>query len=246
MAAVPLRRDSSWVNAWRTLGRVLSFRLRREDVDAFDWRCLVFGLLWVWGVGMGRHWDATDATWVQYLGLGSLVYTVFLAGFLWLLAMPVVRRPISYFQTLTFVAMTAPPAMLYAIPVDWWVDAPTTVALSGWTLLFVAVYRVAMLGVFFIRAGGLPLLPAGVLTLAPITLIMVGLALSRFSTVIARGMAGIDAPPPTPEEVVVERFDNIIINLGTVALYAAPLVAIAYVLAMRTSPREPASAQQED
>lgn len=233
----------AWVTAGATLGRTLTFRLHRQQIEAFDWRCLVLGLVFVWLVGVGRHWDDLDAELLQRLGVGSLAYALGMSCLLWLIVLPVANQPISYLQTLTFVAMTSPPGLVYALPVEWWTEPNTAAALSGWALAFVAAYRVTLLVLFYRRAAALHPAGAVLLTLQPLVLILVVLAALRIDVVIGRMMAGIRDGAPA----AAEQLDVIIFTIGSYALLASPVIVLAYLAwagtrAYRKSPRpeEPA------
>src|SRR5689334_17193580 len=105
--------------------RFLTFRLYRPDSLALDRRHLPVALAWTWVVGMGRWWDDPKAGFVQHAGLGSVLYACVLAGVLWLVVAPLKPFDWSYQRTLTLVAMTAPPGVLYAIPVEKFFDLHT-------------------------------------------------------------------------------------------------------------------------
>jgi hypothetical protein len=65
--------------------KFLAFRPARPDVKRLRWHFLALGLVSSWLAGMGRYWDTPDAQWWQYAGLGSVVYTFFMATFLFAL-----------------------------------------------------------------------------------------------------------------------------------------------------------------
>lgn len=220
------RSGEAWTGACATLERTLTFRLRRQDVEAFDWRCLVLGLTFVWLVGVGRHWDDLNADLLQRSGVGSLAYALGMSCLLWLIVLPVANQPINYLQTLTFVAMTSAPGLVYALPVEWWTEPNTAAALSGWALAFVAAYRVTLLVLFYRRAAGLHPGGAVLLTLLPLVSIMVVLAALRVGTVVGRMMAGIrDGAPAAAEQI-----DVIILTIGFYSLLASPVIAGAYLV----------------
>lgn len=232
-----------WARAWAALGRTLTFRLRRSDIERFDWRCLLLGMLLVWLVGAGRSWDALEAGLFDRLGLASLIYAPCLAGLLWAVARPIASRPPNYFQTLTFVAMTAPPAIVYAIPFQLWTATERAVELNAWALAFVAAYRVAMLVVFYRRATELSWLATGVLTVVPLNLIAVVLALLRVPAVVARSMAGIRDEPTAAEQM-----DAIIAGIGILSFFAIPVVLLVYLFLFFgrawSASRNPADAEE--
>src|SRR5687768_8039418 len=93
--------------------RLLTFRLSHDDYLRLDRRHLGFGLATTWLAGIGRYWDHPDAHLLQYAGLGSVVYVVVLSLFLWLLIWPLRPANWRYERVLTFVTLTAPPALLY-------------------------------------------------------------------------------------------------------------------------------------
>ena len=229
----------SWKAAWALLGRTLSFRLSRADVEAIDGRCLLVGLVFVWLVGVGRYWDAPDADLFDRLGLGSLAYAVFLAGLLWLIARPVARHPLGYLQTLTFVAMTAPPGLVYAIPVEWWTDVETAAAINGWFLAFVAIYRVVLLVLFYRRAAGLDRFPAGFLTLMPLALIVVVIAMLGLGETVAISMMGIRDESRTG----VEWLDQTVSVLVAWSFPALLLMLPIYLIWVKH--QEPAASEEE-
>src|SRR5689334_11993983 len=104
-----------------TAARVLTFRATRNELRSFDRRHLFLGFLLTWLVGMGRWWEDPRAGLLQHLGVGSLVYVVILSLFLWLIIKPLAVRT-RYVTVLTYVTLTAPPAILYALPVRSWLD----------------------------------------------------------------------------------------------------------------------------
>lgn len=130
--------------------RFLTFRARAEEFDQLGTRHLVFGLVCTWLVGIGRYWDSDRAEVLQHLGVGSVVYVFVLGLILWTLVLPFAPKNWSYLKVVTFITMTAPPAALYAIPVEMWFDLPTASMLNVQALLLVATWRVALL-VFALR-----------------------------------------------------------------------------------------------
>lgn len=97
---------------------LLTFRLSLEDFLRLDNRHLYFGLLATWLAGIGRYWDHPNAHILQYAGLGSLCYVVVLSLFLFGLVATLKPDNWHYKRVLTFVTLTSPPALLYAIPVE--------------------------------------------------------------------------------------------------------------------------------
>ena len=217
--------SNPWLSAWALLGRTLTFRLTRLHIEALDWRCLALGLAFVGLVGAGRYWDDPDAILLHRLGVGSLAYVLGLSFLLWLIVLPMTNRRITYFHALTFVAMTSPPGFVYAVPVEWWTSANTAAIINGWLLAFVAAYRVALLAMFYRCAAALNAAGVTLLTLLPLALIMVVLAVLRIGPVVGRGMAGIRDGEPT----AAQRLDEIIFGIGAYALMTLPVLLLVYL-----------------
>ena len=137
-----------------TVGRLLIFKATPEELHALDRRHLVFGLLCTWLVGMGRWWEDPKASLLQHLGIGSVVYIFVLALFLWLLLWPLNPSHWSLLNVLTFISLTAPPALLYAIPVRHGLPLQTAQVVRLWLLAIVAGWRVALLGFYMRRGAG--------------------------------------------------------------------------------------------
>jgi hypothetical protein len=157
-----------------TTARVLTFRATGDELRGLGRRHLGFGLLLTWLVGMGRWWEDPQAGLLQHLGIGSLVYVVVLSGFLWLLIRPLAKRT-RYLHTLTYVTLTAPPAILYAIPVRSWLDLAVAQDVRLWFLAIVATWRVALWARYLVVSAELSRGAAFVATLLPLTLIVVTL-----------------------------------------------------------------------
>ena len=121
---------------------------------------------------MGRWWDDPEAHLLQHLGLGSLLYVFVLAFLLWLLIKPLGPQDWSYQGVLTFVALTSPPALLYAIPVERFLDLDTARQINVWFLAFVAAWRVGLLAFYLRRLARLPWYSVIVATLLPLTVIV--------------------------------------------------------------------------
>ena len=101
-----------------TIIRLLTFRLTRAEMLQLNSRHFIAGLIGTWIVGMGRYWDDKDASLIQHLGLGSVIYIFILAGFIWLILKPFLVDNWTYFIVLTFVGLTSFPAIFYSIPVE--------------------------------------------------------------------------------------------------------------------------------
>ena len=176
----------------RRWARVLTFRAGREELDRLDRNDLALGLAATWLVGMGRYWDDPDARLLQHLGLGSVVYVFALSLLLWLVIWPLgPRRGWSYEKVLTFVALVAPPAILYAIPVERFLALEIARSVNVWFLATVAAWRVALLVHFLRVAGGLPAFRIAVGSLLPLTLLVAALAALNLERAVFRIMGGL-------------------------------------------------------
>jgi len=98
--------------------RVLFLRSTRDDYLGFTTKHFAFGLVVTWLVGMGRHWDNPRIELPMSLGVGSLVYVFLLAAVLLIVGWPFRDKNWTYGRILTLVVLTAPPAAIYALPVE--------------------------------------------------------------------------------------------------------------------------------
>jgi hypothetical protein len=168
----------------RAVARFLTFRLSREEYLALDKGHLGFALACTWIVGIGRWWDDPKAGLLQHSGLGSVVYACVLAAVLWLIVLPLEPRDWTYARVLTLVAMTAPPGILYAIPVERFFDMSTAGQLNLWFLALVAAWRVALLIHFLIRFPLIGWVQALLCALFPITAIVTALSALNLHRVV--------------------------------------------------------------
>lgn len=174
-----------------TAARLLAFRLTAEELRGFGLAHLLFGLACTWAVGAGRWWDDPRAGALQHTGLGSVAYVFILAGLLWVVALPLRPRRWSYRNVLTFVALTAPPAVLYAIPVEMLYGMEAARGLNALFLFVVASWRVALLVFYLRRGGGLGRFPAVVVTLLPIVAIVFTLTALNLERAAFETMGGL-------------------------------------------------------
>ena len=172
-----------------TAARVLTFRATGDELRGLNRRHLVLGLLLTWLAGIGRWWEDPHAGVLQHLGVGSLVYVVVLSFFLWLIIRPLSART-HYLNTLTYITLTAPPAILYAIPVRSWLDLDVAQQTRLWFLAIVATWRVALWARYLIVSVGLSRPAASIATLFPLTLIVVTLSTLNLERVVFNLMGG--------------------------------------------------------
>jgi hypothetical protein len=169
----------------KTAFRVVTFQASREELSSLNSRHLLLGVIMTWLVGIGRWWEDPRANLFQHLGIGSVVYVFILALFLWLIIWPVCveARP-SYFNVLTFISFTAPPAILYAIPVRTMFDVHTGQTIRLWMLALVAGWRVALLVFYLRRRVQFSVLRTTVTALLPLTVIVCALGALNLEKVV--------------------------------------------------------------
>lgn len=203
---------------------ILVFR-RPSAALARHWQpYLLIGLMATWLAGIGRYWDSPRADLWQHLGLGSLAYVFLLAFILWLVVLPLRPQRWSYRNVLIFVSLTAPPALLYAIPVERFMPLPMAQSVNAWFLAVVASWRVALLIWFLRRIAMLQWLSVLVATLLPLTLIVVSLAFFNLEHVVFNIMAG-NAPDQRSGNDLAYQ---VVILLALISTALAPVVIAAY------------------
>lgn len=206
----------------KTIIRLLSFKLTREEMLALNTKHLIAGIVGTWIVGMGRYWDDPQASLLQHLGLGSVIYIFALAGFIWLILLPFKIEKWSYRIVLTFIALTSFPAIFYAIPVEKFFSIATANTINVWFLAVVATWRLCLL--FYFLKHFTKLTPANIMTvtLMPICLIISVLTMLNLHRVVFNIMGGIRNPTPHDSSYYVLMFLT-----GISLILALPLI-IAY------------------
>lgn len=179
----------------RAAARLLTFRLTGEEFARFNHRHLLFGLLCTWLVGIGRWWDDAGANSLQHAGAGSVIYVFILAALLWLVVLPLKPHGWKYVHVLTFVSLTAPPALLYAIPVEKMSTLEVARMWNGWFLLVVAAWRVMLLGYYLNVHARLRPFAILVAALLPITAIVVTLTVLNLERAAFATMGGFRGEP---------------------------------------------------
>jgi hypothetical protein len=174
----------------RTVGRVLTFRASRDELLFDDPRVLYFGLLTTWIVGIGRFWDNPDDAFYRHLGIGSVVYVFVLSLIIFIFVFPFKVPNFNYRRVLTFITMTSPPGLLYAIPVRtlWGADLGSGIYLKF--LGVVAVWRVSLLFFYLSRFCLLNKFNRFVTAFLPLSLIITTLAILNLDKVVFDIMDG--------------------------------------------------------
>lgn len=206
--------------------RFLTFRPMSQAIRTHWQAYLVFGLVFTWLAGIGRYWDNPRAGLWQYAGLGSVAYVFVLALFIWGLIAPLRPNNWSYRNVLLFLTLTAPPAVLYAIPVEKFMSLESASTANVWFLALIATWRVALLIMFLRRTAGLSGGATAVATLMPVTIIVFVLALLNLEHVVFDLMAGLK-----PEQRTAN--DTAYVVVSVLALYsflASPVLVIIYLV----------------
>jgi len=180
----------------RTIKHLLTFRLTRLEMLHFNRKHFIAGLLGTWVAGIGRYWDSDDASLLQHLGLGSVIYIFVLSAFIWLIVKPYFVDDWNYFTVLTFISLTSFPAIFYAIPVERFFTLKTANEMNVWFLIVVASWRLSLLYYFlncFTRLGFGQIVT---ITLLPICLIITTLTMLNLHKVVFDLMGGLSKETP--------------------------------------------------
>jgi len=177
-------------DAIRVIKRVLLFKISRGEMLKFTKGHFIAGLVGTWLVGVGRYWDDPGASFLQHLGLGSVIYIFVLALFIWLIVLPLRVRDWKYFTVLTFISLTSLPAILYAIPVEKFMGVEVANAINVWFLAIVAFWRLCLLFYFLSRFTELTVGMITRLTLLPMCLIISTLTVLNLHRVVFNIMGG--------------------------------------------------------
>lgn len=170
--------------------RILTFRASGDDLLSLNKQDLLFGLLCCWVVGIGRWWDDPGASLFLHLGLVSLVYPFLLGALLWLFILPLRPQQWSYIRLVTFISLTAPPAILYAIPVERLATMDVARSFNAWFLAIVALWRLALLLMFVLKTTKLGVISALIGSYAPILGVVSVLSVLNLQRVVLNFMGG--------------------------------------------------------
>lgn len=183
--------DSRGIGIAEAQWKVLTFQFDANDLALLGPRHLIYGLLVTWAVGIGRYWDHPNPYLVQSLGLGSLPVLLGLVILVYVLLLPLQPVGWSFVNLLTFVSLTALPALLYAIPVERFMSFDAAATANVWFLASVAGWRVALLGRYLKQATDLSGAVLVCALLLPIALVIVVLTSLNLEQVVFNVMAGL-------------------------------------------------------
>ena len=202
--------------------RLLLFQLPGVKLKELGRGHFYLGLLGTWLAGVGRYWDHPKAELAQILGLGSLGYTIILAGFLWCVFRPIAGSQVNYWNIVTFVSLTSFPAWLYAIPVEKFTRLETAISLNIWFLALVAGWRVALLVRFVRLRYQLSWGRVAVCCLLPLSAIVFLLAALNLEHAVFEIMGGLRNQTPADGAYLV------IILLSFLSVWLFPVLLIAW------------------
>lgn len=205
--------------------KFLLFRPIKLDRSILNWY-LAFGICFSWLCGIGRYWDNPRAELWQYLGLGSVAYIFSLALILWLLIYPLEPQHWSYKSVLLFVSMTSPPAILYAIPVERFMELGAAQTANVWFLAVVATWRVALLVRYLSTVAGLSGGAIVIATLLPLTLIVSSLTALNLEHVVFKIMAGLEDHEKSANDMAY----GILFLITYFSVFTFPLLLVGYLV----------------
>jgi hypothetical protein len=210
------------IEIWK---RFLTFRSKEEDLYGTRWSLLILAVLGTWIAGIGRWVTDPDASLIQRTGIGSVAYILLLSMALYVVLWFVSTKKTRFFDVLAMVGMTAPPALVYAIPVERWFVAEVSAGLHGAALAFVSIYRVSLLIFFVVRCQryNVPGAMFGILFL--LSSIIVYLFTSGKTGITFTGMGGIERA----DAAIAQDVANAINSVACVGLLVAPLAGLCYL-----------------
>jgi hypothetical protein len=182
------------------------------------------GLCASWLAGMGRYYDNPNAYLFQYLGLGSVAYVFVMAALLFVILAPLRPANWTYRNVLIFVGMTAPPAILYATPIQWFLSFDVARTINIWFLVIVAIWRVALLFQYLMRSAQLGIAGSIVAGLLPLSLVVVILAMLNLQHVTFDIMSGVRTEGTTGMETTY----SIILALTVLSFAILPFSLLGY------------------
>jgi hypothetical protein len=205
--------------------RLLTFTSTAEELRAISWRgWLGPALVATWLAGIGRYWDHPSASLPQMFGVGSVSYVFGLGALLFIVILPLRPRRWGYLRTVTFVALTAPPALLYAIPVERWLSMEAAIRVNAWFLAVVAAWRVLLLLWLLRRSAELTWPRTLIGALVPLCVIVVTLYALNLEKAVFEIMGGFRTKTPNDGAYA------ILFMLTALSFYAAVPLLLAYLV----------------
>lgn len=208
--------------------RILFLRAGEKELCNLSYRHLSAGLLCTWIVGIGRYWDDPCAYPLQHLGLGSIFYVFVLAFLLWLVIWPLRPARWSYRQILTYVSLTSPPAIIYAIPAERFLSMSDATNCNLYFLIIVALWRVTLMSQYLRLVAKLRWPARIVGMLFPVTTVITLLFLLDQHRAVFQVMGGF-RHHLNPREGA-DVFLNVVVGFSTIACVPAAGLYLLIVL----------------
>jgi len=203
--------------------RILTFRADGDDYDSLTWHYLAAGLVATWVVGVGRYWDNPRISFFEHAGLGSVVYVFVLSVLLWILGLALRPKRWRYFNLLVFVTLTAPPGLIYAIPVERFMSIEGARTANLWFLAIVAIWRLALYAHFLAIYAELRTGPRLVQLLLPMCLIIAILTALNLERAVFDVMGGV-----ARETTSADSAYGVLVMLTLISVYLFPALVVAY------------------
>jgi hypothetical protein len=211
---------------FKSVVRLLTFKISREEMLQFNTQHLIVGLIGTWIVGMGRYWDDDKANLLQHLGLGSVIYIYLLAAFIWIILLPFKVDNWKYLTVLIFIGLTSFPAIFYAIPVEQFFSIDTANSMNVWFLAIVAAWRLGLLFYFLKHFTKLSIGNIITVTLMPICLIISALTILNLHKVVFQIMGGMRDPSPHDSSYFILMLLTVISMVLSIPLIIAYCIGI--------------------
>lgn len=209
----------------RGTAQFLSFKAVVPDLKRLGPLYLAVGLIFAWLVGIGRYWDNPRAALWQHLGLGSVAYVFVMALLIWIILLPL--RPMNwrFLNVIVFIALTSPPALLYAIPVESFLSIGAAKSVNVLFLATVALWRVILLWKFLHRSADLRGYELFVAVFLPIVLVVITLTMLNLEHVVFSFMAGIPADQVTANDAAY----RVLLTITFLSIFAFPILLVSYL-----------------
>jgi hypothetical protein len=189
---------------------------------------------------VGRWWDDPKAQLLQMLGLGSIIYVFVLTVLLWIVVRPLVAPDWKYFRIATLVMFTSPPALIYAIPVERYVDMDTAIGMNMIFLGVVATWRVSLYFRLLRRVARLDLFTTFITCLLPLMVIVATLFVLNLHRVVFQLMGGLREESPQ------EGAYMILFALTALSVYGVIPILVSYIVMMVIRRKQSRTANGEE
>lgn len=214
-------------------GRFALFKPLKGDVRKHWLTYILVGLAITWIVGFGRTWDDPYAPLWLRSGVPSVGYATMLAAFIWTVVAALRPGHWTYRNVLLMVTMTAAPGIIYAIPVERFLDPGAARGANFIFLAIVAVWRMALYFSFLRGTARLPPIAATVAALLPPTLILAVVSAYGALEIVAGNMGGTELPPG--ESIAA----SVLFFIAALCWIALPVLVVAWLaLAIMRRPRQ--------